>query len=449
VRALRLAFRATLPALGYGTFVLRPLALPAWDRDPGGPAGVRVTADALENEHLRAVVGPNGTLDLTHKASGRTFSGLLLFESGGDVGDEYTFSPPQRDRVLSTVGRPATIAVEEAGPLTGRLRIDLTLTVPEGAAEDRRSRAAATVELRLSSTITLAAGSRRLEVLTEVDNVARDHRLRVLFPLGVRAEHHAVDQAFDVVQRPNDYSWTPAAYWSEDPPRTHPQRLFVDLADGEGGLALLNQGIAEYGITGEPGEPRGLALTLLRCVAFLGGATFPTTIRGGAGPHLATPGAQCQGRHRFRYALVPHSGDWLRAGLLREANAYCAPALTYPVEDASEAPGPTSPLGLSESFVEVVGIDEPDGAGVMVSAVKRAEAPDEREGGSHEGRVVLRLYNPTREEREARIRLRGGIRAAWRTNILETPGESLPVGGDGLRLALAPGRILTLVLEPA
>ena len=106
-------------------------------------------------------------------------------------------------------------------------------------------------------------------------NVARDHRLRVLFPLGVRAERHAVDQAFDVVQRPNDYPWTPAAYWSEDPPQTHPQRLFVDLADEEGGLALLNQGIAEYGITGEPGGPRGLALTLLRCVAFLGGAQVP------------------------------------------------------------------------------------------------------------------------------------------------------------------------------
>ncbi|HEX2513113.1 MAG TPA: glycoside hydrolase family 38 C-terminal domain-containing protein, partial [Chloroflexota bacterium] len=448
VRALRLAFRATLPALGYGTFVLRPLALPAWDRDPAGPASVQVTAASLENEHLRVVVGSNGTLDLTHKASGRTYSGLLLFESGGDVGDEYTFSPPQRDRVLSTLGCPATVAVEEEGPLTGRLRIDLTLTVPEGAAEDRKSRAPATVDLRLSSTVTLAAGSQRLEVLTEVHNVARDHRLRVHFPLGVRAERHAVDQAFDVVQRPNDYPWTPAAYWSEDPPQTHPQRLFVDLADEEGGLALLNQGIAEYGITGEPGGPRGLALTLLRCVAFLGGAQFPNTIRSGAGPHIATPGAQCQGRHQFRYALVPHNGNWAGAGLLREANAFCAPALSYPVEDASESPGPTSPLGLSERFLEVVGVDEPDGAGIMVSAVKRAEAPDEREGGSHEGRVIVRLYNPTGREREARIRLRGGFRAAWRTNILEALGESLPVGADGLRLTLAPGKILTVALEP-
>ena len=96
----------------------------------------------------------------------------------------------------------------------------------------------------------------------------------------------------------------------------------------------------------------------------------------------------------------------------------------------------------------MAGVDEPDGAGIMVSAVKRAEAPDEREGGSHEGLVIVRLYNPTGREREARIRLRGGFRAAWRTNILEALGESLPAGADGLRLTLAPGKILTVALEP-
>jgi hypothetical protein len=62
--------------------------------------------------------------------------------------------------------------------------------------------------------------------------------------------------------------------------------------------------------------------------------------------------------------------------------------------------------------------------------------------------VIVRLYNPTGREREARIRLRGGFRAAWRTNILEALGESLPVGADGLRLTLAPGKILTVALEP-
>ncbi|MGH2351179.1 MAG: hypothetical protein ACRDJN_06140, partial [Chloroflexota bacterium] len=95
VRAVTLAFRARLPAMGYTTVVLRPLALPAWDRPPGAPSDVRAGPAWLENEHLRVDVAPNGTLTLTHKASGRSFADLLAFEDGGDVGDEYTYSPPQ------------------------------------------------------------------------------------------------------------------------------------------------------------------------------------------------------------------------------------------------------------------------------------------------------------------------------------------------------------------
>jgi hypothetical protein len=449
VRALRLAFPAALPALGYATFVLRPLPLPAWDRPAPGPADVRVTPSSLENEHLRLDVAPNGTITLTDRATGRRFPGLLLFEDGGDVGDEYTYSPPQRDRVVSSLGAGATVAVEAGGPVLGALRLDVTLPVPRGATADRKARDGALAPLTVSTRLTLAAGSRRVEAETTVENTAEDHRLRVLFPAEVVATRHAVDQAFDVVERPNDYPWTPAAYWSEDPPQTHPQRLFVDLSDREGGLGVLNGGIAEYGITGAPGGGRGLALTLLRCVAFLGAAAYPSTIRGGAGPHLPTPGAQCPGRHVFRYALVPHAGDWQAAGLVGEAIDYNAPPLTSPVEDgapAADAASGGGRLGLAESFLGVAG------EGVVVSAIKRAEAPDEREGGAHAGRLVVRLYNPAPEATRARVRLRGGIARAWRANILEAPQEPLAAeaGADGgVRVDLGPKRIVTLLLEPA
>ena len=55
-----------------------------------------------------------------------------------------------------------------------------------------------------------------------------------------------------------------------------------------------------------------------------------------------------------------------------------APALAYPVEDGAPPPGGAvgSTLGLTESFLDVAG------EGVVVSAIKRAEAADEREGGT-------------------------------------------------------------------
>jgi alpha-mannosidase len=448
-RAVTIAFRAALPAMGYATFALRPLALPAWDRAAPSAADVRAGPAWLENEHLRVEVAPNGTLTLTDKGAGRRFAGLLLFEDGGDVGDEYTYSSPQCDRVLSSAGCQAAISLLETGPVTGRLRIDLTLPLPECATPERKAREKRTVACAVRSVVTLAAGARRLEIETTVDNRARDHRLRVLFPAEIRADRHVVDQAFDVTERPNDYPWPPAELWNEDPPQTHPQRLFVDLADVAGGLALLNQGIAEYGITGPAGGPRGLALTLLRCVAYLGGATYPSTIRGGAGPHLATPGAQCLGRHTFRYALVPHEGDWQAAGLVREANEYCAPPFAYMVEDTPPVPGREAPhlprarFGLRESFLAV------EGEHVLLSACKRREAPDERAGGRREGHLVVRLYNPTEQEQRARLSLRRGIRAAWRSNVLEEARESLPLLDGSLDLTLGPKKIVTVLLEPA
>ncbi len=461
-RELTLAFRAKVPATGYATFGVRSVALPAFDRPAAHPADVQAGPTWLENEHLRVDVQPNGMLKLHHRATGRSFESLLAFEDGGDVGDEYTFSPPVRDRVVSSYGAQATVSVIEAGSATGRLEIAMALEVPDGAAPDRRSRCENTTQLSIRTTVTLTAGSRRLECETVVDNTARDHRLRVLFPAGVTANTHCVDQAFDVVERPNDYPATPPEFWNEDAPETHPQRLFVDLTDREGGLALLNQGIAEYGITGRAGGPRGLALTLLRCVQYLGGGAYPQTIRSGAGPHLETPGAQCPGRRTFQYALMPHVGTWEEADLVREAVAYNTPVQAYPVDDtplpwvptwasenqrrtaaalAAQVESDREPmLGLEESFLRI------DGGALVLSAMKRAEAPDEHEGGDPGGRLVLRLYNPTSTTQQARIRLRGGISRAWCANILEQPGDELPVTGGELVLTLGPKKIVTLLI---
>ncbi|HEU5316632.1 MAG TPA: glycoside hydrolase family 38 C-terminal domain-containing protein [Chloroflexota bacterium] len=453
-REVVLAFRAKLPPTGYGTFVIRPLPLPV----QGAPSGANAVAAGptwMENEYLRVDVHASGTLTVHHKPSNSSHPGLLAFEDGGDVGDEYTYSPPQRDRVIGSGAASAAISVVESGPARASLRVDVTLSVPAEAAPDRKSRSERTVQLGISTTLTLAAGARRIQCETTVQNGAKDHRLRVLFPTAVTAGTHTVDQAFDVVERPNVYAGTPAEFWNEDAPDTHPQRLFVDLSDGAAGLAVLNQGIAEYGIIRAGDDTYGLALTLLRCVAYLGAAAYPSTIRSGAGPHLETPGAQCLGTHTFRYAIVPHAGDWQAAGLGRESISYCTPPSSYPVDDSplpwvppwasvnqrrnaaalaaqldAERPAPT--LGLTESFFSL------DGDAVIPSACKQSE-----DGAS----LVLRLYNPTGQEQSTVIRLRGPVARARRADILERPRGELPLDGGALPLTLGPKKIVTLLVE--
>ena len=76
-----------------------------------------------------------------------------------------------------------------------------TLDVPEGLSDDRRRRSARTVPLPIVSTIMLYAGQPGVFITTEIDNRARDHKLTVTFPTGLRVEQAHVDQSWLVAAR--------------------------------------------------------------------------------------------------------------------------------------------------------------------------------------------------------------------------------------------------------
>lgn len=438
VREVRLAFVAEAPGTGYSTYTVEPTDLPV---GPMGRAivrgGILRGLDTLENEHLRVTVRPNGTLDVLDKTTGRTFESLLCFEDGGDVGDEYTFAPPQQDCIVTSVGAQAQVEVVEDSTAVATLRIALCLRVPESATEDRLSRSSRLVDMPIESLVSLAAGARHVNITTAVVNTASDHRLRVLFPAGLLTETHYADSAFDVVERPNRYPAPPPEVWNEDPPETHPQRLFVDLSDGQAGLAVFNAGIAEYGIIPCTNGGSGIALTLLRCVAYLGAANYARTIRRGAGPHLPTPGAQCPGTHMFRYALRPHAGTWEHADLVRAANEWAVPLRSYQAEDAAaagRAAGYPGSLPLRRAFLWV------EGNHVIVSAVKKREDRDT---------LIVRLYNPSTQGTRGRLCLYEGIAAGWQASILEERRDAVAVAADGsVAFDLPAKKVITLEVQP-
>jgi mannosylglycerate hydrolase len=157
--------------------------------------------------------------------------------------------------------------------------------------------------------VRLAAGSKRIECTTTVANRASDHRLRVRFPCPERVETVRADGHFAVVRRPPRPVWS--ADWFEPPQDTNHTLGAV----AAGGLVVFGRGLPEYEAT-EEGE---LALTLLRCVGWLSRKDLSTR-RGGAGPELPVPGAQCHGDHVFEYAV--ELGEPSDAELLRRSQDY-------------------------------------------------------------------------------------------------------------------------------
>ena len=414
-----------LPALGYRSYIIRPR--PDTDRLPGSLVTDERT---LGNERLRVRVNRDGTLDVTDKETGQEFAGLHYFEDGGEAGHAWRHLPPAFDRVITTRGTAATVALEQAGPLVATYRIDHTLDVPaelvEGHGNDVRrldgdgdsaSRSEHAAPLRITSRVTLRKGGRCVEIATTFDNRCRDHRLRALFPTRLEAAASDAESAFDVVERPiprgPDSPWR--ATWNP----THPQQRFVDVSDGRAGLAIINDGLREYEVTDTP--DRTIAVTLLRAYEV---ALTTVSWRWERHPEMIL--SQSPGEHEFRYWIYPHAGRWWQSDVFEEAER-----LNVPVALAQTGPH-AGELPKEMSFLKL----EPQA--LVLSAVKRAERSDA---------LIVRAFNPTAETVRGRLTLFRPIRAARLTNLNEEPQSDLAPKKNSVTFDAGPKKVVTLALE--
>jgi mannosylglycerate hydrolase len=317
---------------------------------PGGAARA-VDERTIENPRYRVTAALDGTLTVLERASGATAEGLHRLEDVADRGDSYTFCPLEGD--LPRSPETARVRVTAAGPVWAELELSYDLELPAGLAPGRRGRSTDGVSCPVVTRVRLAAGADRIEFTTTVSNRASDHRLRVRFPFPGRVETVRAEGHFDVVRRSARPVWN--GDWFEPPHDTNHTLGAV----AAGGLVVLGKGLPEYEAT-EEGE---LALTLLRCVGWLSRDDLSTR-RGGAGPQLPVPGAQCHGDHVFEYAV--ELGEPADAELLRRSQ-------DYRFDFVEGAPG-----------VELGSPLEPIAGDLVFSALKAAEDGDG---------VVLRLFD--------------------------------------------------------
>jgi alpha-mannosidase len=145
---------------------------------------------------------------------------------------------------------------------------------------------------------------------------------------------------------------------------------------------------------------------------------------------LTPPDSLARGRHRFRYALYPHAGDWRDGETVRRAVEF-----TWPMPAVVERPH-AGALGRSWSFASV------DAPNVYVTALKRSE----------DGRSwVLRLVEWHGRATRATLVFGRRIARVRTANLLEDPLANLPVGRDeqSAVVALRPWEIGTLLVDEA
>ncbi len=447
VAATRLIFTAEhIPGLGYRTFWVRPKDQTAAPIRINPllqvvmPLGTRLAASApgqalirrlgnrsaakspprIENEFLAVTVHKDGTLSLEDKASGAVYSGLNQFLDGGDCGDEYNYAPPAEDLFV----RPRLVHVDcRRGPVEQTLELRLEMKTPICLAQGRKSRSKQYARVPILTRIRLMKGIARVDIQTEVDNRARDHRLRVHFPAPFAAYSISSDGHFEVVRRPLGL---PAydATWIEQPRPEVPQRAFTDISDGRLGLMIANRGLPEVEVLKNRAGHSEIALTLLRCIGWLSRDDFSTR-RGHAGPMLATPLAQMPGRWTFDYAVIPHPFDWQSAW--QRAYAFQAPLR------AAAASLHSGDLPSQHSLVSI----EP--AEFILSAVKETE--------DGQGWLV-RGYNLGSEPLEGCITPGLESAHAEQVNLAEEKMEELRPNSDrSITLRVLPHKIASVLFR--
>ncbi len=374
----------------------------------------------MENEFLKVTFQSDGTFDLLDKTTNRAFRGLNAYEDGGELGDYWHRTVPNHDEVISSRGFPHRIRLVRDGPLVTTFAIETTMRVPARADWSRRARGADCIDLRIETEVSLAAGQRRVDVTVRFNNQAEDHRLRALIPTWIQAEHSDAEGHFLVLRRPITLARDVNGV-GPGGMKTLPQHTFVDLSDGEGGLAILNRGLTEFEVSED--ASRTIALTLLRTAPMKICTEFRTPT---VDPNQK--GGQCLGEHVCEYSLYPHTGDWSQGGVNREAQFY-----TVPLRSLQTAPHARGRHAPTRSFYEL------KSDRVVAAAMK---TPDDAQSGWD---LVLRIYNPSPAADRAEWTFNQPLARAALLQLNEEEIAPLEVTDQRkVGLEVGPGKIVTV-----
>lgn len=392
-RPMDLEFVAeNIPPFGYRRFRLEP-----------APPQLDVVDDGrtISNDHFSLNANDDGTFDLT--IGERAWHGWGGVLDEGDAGDGYDFAPVAND----TPPELTAVRFERRRHTSGiqTLTTIRTFAIPEGLADARTHRSDRRVDVTLQLEARIAPGVERVDFAVRLDNTARDHRLRLRFPMGSEVSTFEAATTFDVVtrttERPDDEGWHQPA------PESFPNVASFAVH----GLRFVAPGLYESVVS-----PDGdVLLTLVRAVGWLSRDDHPLRPEN-AGPGQRLIAAQCLRTIEAMISILPD-------GSLRAARDAEVPLCAVFAGPHPRLPPETPVFALAPEELEL-------------SAWKPAEDDDG---------IIVRILNPTNEPQTAILRTCLSIESAHATELDETPATHPVERVDGTIRFLTPAHALRTI----
>jgi mannosylglycerate hydrolase len=412
-QAIEIEFVASIPSFGYAVYHLQ-----FGEQESKKVNEVKADKNSLENEFYKITVNKNGSLNIFDKINGAKYKDFNLLEDTEDDGDEYTYSFVEESQTLTTKNVEANITIHDVTHVSATLKIEIDFKLPECLDKSRTKRSKKFVSNKITTYISLKAHSDRIDIKTELDNVSKDHRLRVLFPSKFSDFKNYADGHFNVVDRKKYFPAKPTEREKVEYYPTQHQNNFVTLTNGTSGVTIVNEGLPEYEIL----KDSTIAVTLLRSIGRLNKNNLMTRWRM-AGPDLETPEAQCLGKNSFSYSVILHKKSW-------ENSYISAHQFNYPLfaKSVNRNSG-ESPAVLS--FAEIKPRD------LILSAFKQS--------GDKSG-YILRFYNIKSKDVKGEISFYKPVSKCYLTNLAEEVISEIKIENGKIVLDVPANKIVTLKL---
>jgi len=384
---VRVVFVATVPSVGFAVYDIRPHKT-VCHLDTGLSCDNR----HLENRYYLVTFDESGNIDSIHD---KRMQRELLDQplalhflanspqkwAAWEVDYDDVMAPPRQISDGIWPGR-----VLESGPA----RVTLEFHRQYGGSEIRQR-------------ISLAAGAagERLEIINDIDWRTPATLLKAAFPLTAVDDEATYDLGLGTVRRGTN---TPALY-------EVPAQRWADLTDQAGthGVAILND--SRYGW--DKPDDHTLRLTLLHTPEVVDGWKW-----------IADQASQDLGRHRLKYSVYGHEGDWRTGRVTDHADRFNQPLLAF------QTVSHKGPLGRSFSMLKLQHREGGDQPQVAVRAVKMAEDSEE---------IVVRLQELVGKESEPlQVVFARPLTAVREVNGSEEPVRAASLDNGSLVVTLAP-----------
>jgi alpha-mannosidase len=399
----KIAFIARdVPAMGHAVYHARP------QRAAGAPSSAANPAKepgVIENEHYRVTfnAASGAITGIFVKASNwQALAGPAVVSREQDRGDLWELYRPLDggSRIAMTNKQPVPqpgkaifsgdFTDKPGATVAGPVFCEFSVAHPFGNGT-------------FGTSVRLYAGLRRIDIRTQIVNNEKFVRYQALFPTSIRNGRTVHEIPFGAVQRPAAIEF-PAQNWA-------------DYGDGKQGVAVLNRGMP-----GNLTTDGTMMLSLARATAIVAYG-----FGGGYGPGMSSDSGFEFGKQlTFDYAVVPHAGDWREAGIYRAGLEFNNPLIVRKV------------LPHAGSLPKRWGLLEVSHPNVVLSTLKPGPG----------GAAILRIYEAAgTPSPQVKIGLKARLLSAEEVNLMEDPGQKLPVANDVVTVDLGPFQIKTLKLQ--